>query len=106
MKPVSNYVSVILVLLISLAITGTLSNMLLDYQKRMISIEHEEDNATTVSIYTYNNTKYIFINKTGEEPIIIGQGYNVLANTTEILLISAPIQFSLIIIHGGEIYEV
>lgn len=105
MKPISNYVSVIIVLLISLAITGTLSNMLLDYQKRMISIEHEEGNGTTVSVYTYNNTKYILINKTCQEPIIIGQDYTVVVNTTEILLISAPIQSPLIIVHGGEIHE-
>ncbi len=106
MKVLSNYVSLAIVLMITIVLTysfaSTITNMVNNLRNGI-----ENENTQCMSVRVINTTKYVIINKTcsGKLVEIIGN-YTILANTTDLIVLETGVSTELKIVCTEEIYIV
>lgn len=106
MEAVSNYVSLAIILMITLALTYNYITMISD---ATMSIEHvlNNENNICISVRETINTKYVLINKTCISKIIeIIGSYKVLLNTSTLLLLETNIMEKITIVSEDDIIEI
>lgn len=105
MRSVSNYLSMIIILTITLLLTYHFSNYIESMRSNAENILMNKDMNINYSVFYENDTKIIVIDKNGCEPWIDGI-YTVLYNSTDKLIIQANIDSAIIVVTGDDIIEI
>ncbi|OYT39543.1 MAG: hypothetical protein B6U89_03935 [Desulfurococcales archaeon ex4484_58] len=107
MYGVSNYLSLAIVLFLTMLVTHSLLYSIsqnLDIIEKRINSENIPGG---ISVRVFDSTKYITINKSIVDNIIFIKGsYKVLINSTEILILYTNASEELVIVTEGDLYVV
>jgi hypothetical protein len=103
LKLISNYLSILIILIISIVLANHFIQYISEIQNNALKALQSKDEVFPITII--NNTKFIVINKSIGEVKIIGD-YETIINSTDFLVISTKTTEKIIIVANGEIYEI
>lgn len=103
MRLISNYISVALLLIISLVLTYRLLNIL--SEESIVLMNNSLFNNNGITVQFFNNTKIILINKTIIGNILAIKGnYTTLYNSNDLLILKTDPFEKIVIITEGDIF--